>query len=197
MKPLHRTLARFAPLVALFPSLALAHPGHPGHDFTWDFNTGFSHPWSGADHLLAMIAVGIWAVQLGGRSRWLIPAAFIAMMSIGAVLGRAGGAIPGIEQGIAASVFALGLLVATARRVPLWVGMTLTGFFALFHGYAHGVEIPSTAAGFSYGIGFVCATASLHAIGLGLGTLAGKTSRRITAVAGCAIAAAGLLLLAT
>lgn len=186
MKP-----TRFLALaIFALPVLAQAHPGHDGHDLTWDFTSGAAHPLSGWDHLLAMIAVGLWAAQLGGRSRWLVPAAFVSVMALGAVLGHAGLALPGVEQGIAASILILGLLIAAAVRLPAPAGMALVGIFALFHGVAHGAEMPATAGGLSYGAGFIVATAGLHAVGLGLG-FALQKQRTVARLAGGAVALAG------
>lgn len=107
---------------------------------------GFVHPFGGPDHLLAMLAVGLWAAQLGGRARRAVPAAFVAMMAAGGVLALGGVALPGVEQGVAVSVLVLGLLIAAATRVPVPFGMLLVGVFALFHGHAHGGEMPGQAA---------------------------------------------------
>jgi len=194
MRTLRRFPIRIAALLSALPSLALAHPGHEGHDFGWDFSAGLAHPFSGWDHLLAMIAVGLWAAQLGGRARWLVPASFVGLMALGAALGEAGLAFAGLEQGIAASVLALGLLVAGAVRLPVAAGMALVGLFALFHGLAHGGEMPASAAGLNYGFGFIAATALLHAAGLGAGALAARRSTLLPRLAGGAIAVSALLL---
>ena len=196
MNRLTRNAQMGAILLAL-PALAQAHPGHDGHDLTWDFSSGFAHPLSGWDHLLAMIAVGLWAAQLGGRARWLVPAAFVSVMTLGATLGRTGIIFPGVEQGIAASVLVLGLLIATAVRLPVTAGMALVGVFAIFHGFAHGAEMPATAGGLLYGAGFIAATALLHAAGVGLGVFAARTSANATKYAGWAIAASGVVMFAT
>jgi urease accessory protein len=190
-----RLLAPLAAFAAL-PSLALAHPGHDGHDFGWDFSAGLAHPLSGWDHLLAMVAVGLWAAQLGGRARWLVPASFVALMTAGAALGQAGWPIAGSEQAIAASVLVLGLLVAGAVRMPLIASITLVGAFALFHGFAHGTEMPSTAGGLSYGLGFVAMTALLHLAGLGAGSIAARrtSTDRLARIAGAAIACAAVFM---
>ena len=186
MKPIRcLALAAFA-----LPVLAHAHPGHDGHELTWDFVTGAAHPLSGWDHLLAMAAVGLWAAQLGGRSRWLVPAAFITVMALGAALGQADLTLPGVEQGIAASILVLGLLIAAAVRVRPAAGMVIVGAFALFHGLAHGREMPATSGGLSYGAGFIASTALLHLAGLGLG-LALKKQGKIARFAGGAVAVAG------
>jgi urease accessory protein len=179
---------------AVLPTLAFAHPGHGGGELTWDFSGGFAHPFSGWDHLLAMLAVGLWAAQLGGRARWLVPAAFISVMALGALLGHDGLTMPGIEQGIATTVFVLGLLIAASVRLPVGVGMALAGLFALFHGLAHGAEMPATAGGLAYGSGFVAATALLHLAGLGLGIVVMRRSVRSARYIGWAIATAGFVL---
>lgn len=180
----------------IVPVAAHAHPGHAGHDFGWDFRAGFGHPLFGWDHLLAMLAVGLWAAQLGGRARWLVPTAFIALMSFGAAFARHGVAIPGAEQAIATSVLILGLLLATAATLPVAAGMALVGLFAVFHGFAHGVEIPADSQALSFAAGFVLATALIHAAGVGLGVLAQKRAEKLTRYAGWAIAASGLVLFA-
>jgi len=194
-KSMGRWLLALAPALTVAP-WAQAHPGHEGDDFTWDFSGGFAHPLSGWDHLLAMIAVGLWAAQLGGRARWLVPLAFVGMMALGAALGQAGLMFPGIEQGIAASVFVLGLLIAAAVRLPVSAGMALVGAFAIFHGLAHGAEMPASAGGLSYGAGFIAATVLLHAAGVGLGMIAARFSSTAARYAGWAIAAAGVALFA-
>src|SRR5579883_978366 len=137
-------------LLALVPVLASAHPGHGTHGFA----SGFSHPLLGLDHILAMVAVGLWAAQLGGRSLWAVPATFVGVMSVGGMLGLLGVPLPMVEAGILASVLILGLFIATAVRLPLAASMLLVGAFALFHGHAHGTEIPATASGLTYGLGF-------------------------------------------
>jgi urease accessory protein len=192
MKRLLR-LPKICALLLLFPALAHAHPGHDGHELTWDFSGGFAHPLSGWDHLLAMMAVGLWAAQLGGRARWFVPSAFVGVMALAAVFGHFYGTIPGTEQGIAASILILGLLIATAARLPVAAGMALVGVFAVFHGVAHGAEMPATAGGLSYGAGFVVATALLHAVGLGLG-MALKKQPTLARFAGGAVAAGALAL---
>lgn len=179
-------------LFALAPVLAHAHhlPGEAR-----GFASGLSHPLLGWDHLLAMVAVGLWATQLGGRALWLVPSAFVALMTVGGALGMARVPVPMVEAGILASVLVLGLLIAAAARLPLLGAMALVGLFAIFHGYAHGAEMPAAASGFSYGAGFVLATAALHACGIGLGLLARKyTSAPALRFAGAAIALAGLCL---
>ncbi|EIP97466.1 hydrogenase/urease accessory protein [Opitutaceae bacterium TAV1] len=179
--------------LVVLPALAQAHPGHDGgHELTWDFGGGFAHPFTGWDHLLAMTAVGLWAAILGGRARWLVPSAFVGLMVTGAVVAISGFVIPGVEQGIAASLLALGLLIAFAVRLPVAAGMAVTGLFAIFHGMAHGAEMPASASAFSYASGFVVATVILHAAGLALG-MALQKQTVIARVAGGLVAAGGLL----
>lgn len=181
-------------LVMFIPALAQAHPALPGH--THGFTNGLLHPLTGWDHLLAMTAVGIWAVQCGRRALWLVPLAFVSVMILGGILGMAGmGRIPLVEQGIAASVLILGIFIATAVQLPLPMGALVVGFFALFHGYAHGAEMPATVSGWLYGLGFVVATAGLHLFGIGIGLTAQRlNSMKLVRCVGGAIAACGVYL---
>jgi urease accessory protein len=183
-------LAAVLAVAGLMPVLAQAHPFH---GVAQGFTGGLSHPLTGLDHILAMVAVGLWAAQLGGRCRWAIPATFVGLMTVGGALGMAGVPMPGVESGIAASVLVLGVLIAAAVRLPMFAGMALVGLFAIFHGHAHGTEIPVAASGLSYAAGFVLATIALHACGVGLGMLAQKRAT-IPALrfAGAAIAVAGI-----
>ncbi len=186
-------LTRFLALAAFaLPVLAYAHPGHDGHELTWDFASGAAHPLSGWDHVLAMIAVGLWAAQLGGRCRWRVPTTFVSVMALGAILGHAGLILPGVEQGIAASIFVFGLLIAAAVRLHAATGMAIVGAFALFHGVAHGAEMPATAGGLAYGAGFIATTVLLHLVGLGLGA-ALRNRQTAARFAGGAVALAGAL----
>ena len=163
----------------------------PGH--AHGFGPGFFHPFLGLDHLIAMVAVGLWASQLGGRARWSVPLAFVSFMVIGGVLGMGGNGISYLEQGIAASVLVLGLLIAAAVRLPLAASMAVVGLFALFHGYAHGAEMSAAASGLIYGAGFVMATISMHLAGLGLGLLAQRfAAAPCLRYAGAAIAIGGV-----
>jgi urease accessory protein len=189
--------ALLALLFALAPSLALAHIGVGD---TSGLAHGFLHPISGIDHVLAMVAVGLFAAHLGGRALWLVPLAFLGMMGFGGGLGMSGVALPYVEIGIGVSVVVLGSLVALGTRPPVALAMALVGSFAIFHGHAHGAEMPDTASGSAYAAGFILATASLHAIGIALGLLIGQAEqthgRRIAHVAGSAIAIAGVAILA-
>lgn len=183
---------------ALAPTLAFAHPGHDGDHggLTWDFAGGFGHPIGGLDHLLAMIAVGLWAAQLGGRARWAVPGAFMAALAAGAALGAGGVTIGWVEQAIAASVLVFGLLLVSAKRLPLAAGMGIAALFAFFHGVAHGAEMPATNSGLAYGLGFLAATALLHAAGVGLGLLAARAPKWVAQATGVAVALAGGWMLA-
>ncbi|MCX8749306.1 HupE/UreJ family protein [Snodgrassella sp. B3088] len=156
-------------LLLLSPVLAFAHPGH----ITEGWQAGALHPLSGWDHLLAMLAVGLWAATFRGKARWLIPSTFVGVMIVGFILGAHGMQIPMLEQGIAASVLVLGLAAAWLKKVPASAAMVLVGLFALFHGVAHGAEMGAHGA-FSYACGFVIVTAALHAAGFGLGTALSK-----------------------
>jgi urease accessory protein len=182
----------------LAPTLAFAHPGLPGH--THDLASGFMHPFSGLDHILAMVAVGLFAAQLGGRALWAVPASFVAMMAAAGVAGMSGVALPLTETGIALSVIVLGGAVALRLALPVAAATALVGFFAMFHGYAHGLETPETASGLLYGLGFVAATAALHALGIGLGLALGRFEgafgRGLISMAGSAAALIGMVMLA-
>lgn len=162
---------------------AWAHPFHnPGAGFV----AGFVHPFAGLDHLLAMIAVGLWAAQFRSRMRWIIPAVFVTAMLAGGGLGFSGLALPGIEPLIATSVLALGLFTLLQARLHA-IGLVLVVAFALFHGIAHGQEIPAATGALPYAVGFALATALLHAAGLGAALLAKNPARW----AGAPIALAG------
>lgn len=146
--------------------------------------------------MLAMVAIGLWASQLGGRSLWLVPLAFLGVMFMGGILGMSGIAIPFVEGGILVSVVALGLLVAGGVRMPVVAGMLLAGGFALFHGAAHGMEMPGDSSGALYASGFVLSTAALHAVGLATGLLMGRLSiPTLTRACGLAVAVIGLTLM--
>jgi len=167
--------AAWLPLVIIFlPTLAQAHPGFPGH--THGFVNGLLHPLTGLDHICAMIAVGLWAVQCGGRALWAVPLTFVSVMAAGGMLGMAGGSLPLAETGIASSVLILGILIAVCARLPLRASILIVGVFALFHGYAHGAEMPATNSGLAYGLAAILATASLHLCGIGLGLVAARSN---------------------
>jgi urease accessory protein len=165
------TLAAFVSTFALLPTAALAHPGlGDAHGFAH----GFAHPLGGFDHVLAMVAVGLFAWQLGGRALALVPATFVLVMAAGGALGMAGVAVPGVEIGITASVIVLGAIVALRVKPPLAIATGLVALFAIFHGHAHGTEMPLDAAGAYYAAGFLLATALLHAGGIALGMVIGR-----------------------
>jgi urease accessory protein len=153
-------------LLVLAPSVAFAHVERGQ---AVGFVTGLQHPWSGLDHVLAMIAVGLWGAQLGNPAIWILPVTFPMVMSLGAMMGLLGIPLPGIEIGIAVSAILLGAMVAGEVRPKMLVAALLVGFFAVFHGHAHGTELPAGQSGMLYSMGFVIATGCLHAIGIALG----------------------------
>ena len=189
-----RSVARGVPILAasLWPCAAFAHQ-HGGEAV--GLISGLKHPVSGLDHVLAMVAVGILAARLGGRALWLVPLSFVTTMIGGGAAGASGTGLPFVELGISGSILVLGFVIALGRQIPTPVAMALAGFFAIFHGHAHGTEMPVDAAGFAYGAGFALATALLHAAGLALGIgadrLAGAWSAKASRIAGGAVAAAG------
>jgi urease accessory protein len=157
---------------------------------------GLAHPFIGLDHLLAMIAVGIWAGQLGGRAVWLVPLTFVSVMSAAAALGTLGFSLPMVEPAIVCSVLVLGLLIAGSVRLPTIASVGLVGLFAVFHGYAHGLELPQAASPILYGIGFILTTSLLHGFGIGFAR-SSHQYKMIQRVVGCSlIVASGLLLAA-
>lgn len=159
---------------------------------------GIAHPLTGADHIAAMVAVGLWAIQCGGRATWVVPLSFVTVMSATSLAGAAGLSLPFVEPGIAASVLVFGLLIAAAVRLPLAASTVLVALFAIFHGHAHGAEMPATAAGAAYGLGFILSTALLHGTGIVIGMLAGKAgSPHLIRYAGGATAAFGVYLVIT
>lgn len=135
------------------------------------FITGLEHPWSGLDHVLAMIAVGIWGAQLGNPALWILPVTFPMVMSLGAMMGLLGIPLPGIEIGIAVSAILLGAMVLGEVKPKLYIAAVMVGFFAIFHGHAHGTELPPGQSGLLYSMGFVIATGVLHGIGITIGLI--------------------------
>lgn len=165
---------------------------HAGHGSFGGFTGGFLHPLTGPDHVIAMVAVGLWGAFLGAPAIWLLPVVFPLVMAFGGVLGIMGVPIPAVETGIAASAVVLGLMVAIAARPPLWVAGLLVGAFAIFHGHAHGAELPSSGDATAYFLGFVIATGLLHLCGVAFGLLAGWPAGKLAVrAAGGAIAVAG------
>jgi urease accessory protein len=172
--------------LCLLSGAATAHTGD--HATVTGFAGGLAHPLQGMDHLLAMIAIGLWATQQGGRATWAVPAAFVGAMALGGGLAWSGIALAHAETGIALSVLVLGLLVATRRQWAVPAGMAIAAAFALFHGYAHGLEMPQAASPVLYGLGFVLATVCLHGVGIA-GSLIGRYAMQ---AAGVGIAVSGL-----
>ena len=183
-------LALLSLALAILPTAAFAHPGAGHAD---GFVHGFLHPIGGLDHVLAMVAVGLLAARLGGQALWLVPSSFIAMMVLGGIAGANGAALPLVELGISGSILVLGLVIALGRQLPTAVAMAMVGFFGVFHGFAHGAEMPLDAQAFAYGAGFVAATTILHAAGLALGLFADRFARSWSAgLTGGALAMAGV-----
>ncbi|MBT8362836.1 MAG: HupE/UreJ family protein [Desulfobacterales bacterium] len=145
--------------------------GHIEQGQAAGFMTGLEHPWSGFDHILAMVAVGIWGAQLGNPALWILPVTFPMMMSLGAFMGLVGMPVPGVEMGIALSAIVLGVMVMGQIRPNLVIAMLIVGVFAIFHGHAHGTELPPGQNGLLYSMGFIVATGILHGVGILIGTL--------------------------
>ncbi len=196
MNTTQRTLG--AVLTAGMIGLAGAAHAHTGDAHGAGFVHGFAHPFGGLDHLLAMVTVGLWAAQRGGRALWVVPLSFLGMMLVGGLLGLNGVELPSVELGIAASLVVLGSLVALAVRPSAWLGAAIVGAFAVFHGHAHGAEAPEAGAPALYAVGFVAATALLHLLGIAgfRSVAAAKIGGTLVRVAGAAVAASGVALLA-
>ena len=190
------TRAAAAAILVAIPGAALAHPGHDAGGFAH----GLVHPLGGLDHVLAMVAVGLYAALPGRRALWLVPATFVGVMAIGGALGAAGYPLPYVETGIALSVIVLGLAVALRVSLPTLGAMALAGLFAIFHGHTHGAEMPLGVSGVTYAAGFMLATALLHGAGIAIGLVAGRLAEhggwRVAQAAGGAMALAGIALLA-
>lgn len=169
---------------------------HSGTGLPGGFTSGFLHPLSGMDHLLAMVSVGLWGAFLKRPLIIVLPIIFPTIMAFGGALGMAGVPLPRVELGIAVSVLVMGLVVATAYRAPVWLACAIVGVFAIFHGYAHGRELPSAADPIGYSVGFMLATGSLHVLGIAIGLLADRPGGAIaTRCIGGAIAIAGVYFL--
>jgi urease accessory protein len=176
-------------LAAFYPSLASAHVEAGRAE---RLLAGLRHPVSGLDHVLAMVAVGLWGAQLGAPAVWLLPVTFPMVMALGGMFGLLGLPLPGVEIGIALSGILLGLAVLAEWRPPLWLAALLVAFFAVFHGHAHGAELPEGASGLLYSMGFVAATGTLHAVGIGIGVIhRWGWGRLAVRAAGGLVAAAG------
>lgn len=184
-------VALVAALLTYFPRIACAHPGHGGN-----FYDGWQHPFTGLDHLLAMMAVGLLAVRVGGRGLWLVPCAFLGAMLAGGLASVAGLSLPGVETGILASVLVFGIMIAATRSAPLWLGMATVATFAVFHGHAHATEMSAGGSLIPYAAGFLIGTAVLHAAGIAAAVALGKfQGTKATRLAGGAIAACGLFMI--
>ena len=194
MNSTHRptlTLLTAAALLAPAPALAHEAAGAAG-----GLVSGFLHPLFGLDHVVAMVAVGLWGVFLGKPALWVLPVVFPVVMAFGGAAGVLGVPLPGIEVGIAVSGVVLGLLVVFKAKPPLWVAALIVGVFAVFHGHAHGTELPEAANPLTYAVGFVVATGLLHLAGIGLGELSRwKAGEAAVRVGGGVIAAIGLAFL--
>jgi urease accessory protein len=188
---LWRLLCAFSLLAVTLPALA-----HEGGGIVGGFSAGLMHPLSGPDHILAMVAVGIWGAFLGAPAIWVLPVVFPLVMAVGGAMGVLGIALPATETGIALSSLVLGLLIAFAKRTPLWLAAGIVGAFAVFHGYAHGVELPNAADPMAYSLGFVMVTGMLHLCGIAFGELTRwKIGNIFVRVTGAGIACGGFAFL--
>ncbi|WP_338720072.1 HupE/UreJ family protein [Devosia sp. XK-2] len=187
---LKRSLATLAiSLAATLPAFAHLDPGAHG-----SIAAGFSHPLFGLDHILAMVAVGLWAAMQGGRALWLVPAAFVGTMALGFAAAITGMPLPFVEPVILASVIFIGIAIALALPVPTTAVAAMVGFFAFFHGHAHGGELGGAGA-WEFAIGFILSTATLHALGIAIGLLLARTGgKTLSRIAGGATALGGLWL---
>jgi len=187
-----------APAGAAMLSALLALPAwaHQQQGLASGFSTGLRHPVSGLDHVLAMIAVGLWGAQLGAPAIWLLPVTFPMVMALGGFAALLGVTLPGVEIGVASSAILLGAMVASEARPALWLAAAIVAFFAVFHGHAHGAELPAGQSGFMYSAGFVIATGTLHATGIAIGLIhRWRSGRIVLRGAGLAVAGAGVLFL--
>lgn len=186
--------ARRAIVALSFTILAAQASAHTGEGINSGFASGFWHPILGWDHVVAMVAVGMWGAFLGAPAIWILPVVFPLVMAIGGALGIIGVPLPLVETGIALSGVVLGLLVAFAVRAPIWVAAVIVGIFAIFHGHAHGAELPEAFSAYGYAVGFVVGTGLLHLLGIGIGfltrsefgTLAVRAAGGVVALVGAA-----------
>ena len=187
--------ARLGVLVALAATPVLAFAHQEGGQAA-GFLAGLLHPVSGVDHVLAMLAVGLWGAVLGAPALWVLPVAFPLVMAVGGLLGLLGVPLPAVEVGIAASALVLGAMVLLEVRPPVAIAAVLVACFAVFHGHAHGRELPEGASALLYSVGFVVATGALHLAGIALGAVRGRPGgRAVVRLAGGGVAAAGVLFL--
>lgn len=180
-------------LLSLISNIAYAHDG--SNVPIGGFLVGLIHPVLGNDHLLAMLSVGILSAQIGGRAIWTVPATFVGVMAIGGALGFTDINLTSTEMGIAASLVILGLVIAAERRLPIQLAMVGVGFFAIFHGFAHGTEMPETAQPVLYALGFLTGTVAIHIAGVVIGDIARhyKRGKRVLRIGGGLIATVGVL----
>jgi urease accessory protein len=186
--PIHRLALAALVLAAAGPALA-----HEGDLAAGGFVTGFLHPLLGLDHVAAMVAVGLWGAFLGAPAIWMLPVAFPLVMALGGALGVVGVPLPAVETGIAASALVIGVAIAMAFRPPIWIAAIVVAFFAIFHGHAHGEEMPGAVSPLAYAAGFVIGTGLLHLGGIALGLLTrSQTGTLAVRAMGGVIAVAGL-----
>lgn len=195
---MRNTITKLLSAIILLGTSSVAF-AHPGHDVS-GLAAGLMHPFSGLDHLLAMVAVGLWAAQgsskdRGGRKVWLLPATFMTMLAVGAAIATQWQSLPLVEAGIATSVLALGLLVALSMQLPASLSVAITALFGLLHGYAHGLELPESAAPAAYALGFLASTATLHLSGIAVGMATRDRHALLAKMLGVVIAASGAYLL--
>ena len=187
-----RRLYRAMTLVVFMLFCADSAFAHPQKGEAVGFLTGFRHPISGLDHVLAMVAVGLWGAQLGAPAVWVLPVAFPMVMAFGGMLGLIGIPLPGTEYGIALSAIMLGVAIVFEVRPPLALAALLVGFFAVFHGHAHGTELPPGQSALLYSMGFVISTGCLHALGIGVGTVhRWAWGQKLVRAAGAVVAVGG------
>ena len=186
------TGCRLFPLLALLLWAPAAH-AHVEPGQAAGFLAGLGHPVSGLDHVLAMIAVGLWGAQIGAPGLWLLPVTFPMVMALGGMMGLLGVPLPGVEVGIAGSAILLGLAVMSQLRPPLAAAVMLVGLFGVFHGHAHGTELPPGQSALLYSMGFVVATGCLHGVGVAIGLIHARPwGQRLLRVAGGLVAVAGV-----
>lgn len=193
MKPKYAPSIATVPFVLILLWLPSTANAHTETGIVGGALSGFLHPLTGLDHFVAMVAVGLWGAFLGPRAMWTLPVVFPMVMALGGAAGVLGMPLPAVETGVALSAIVLGVMVAFAAKPPLWIAAVLVGFFAIFHGHAHGTELPKSANALAYAVGFVIATGLLHLAGIAVGLLVrwpwGKIAVRI---GGGVIAAIGV-----
>jgi urease accessory protein len=192
----HIFLSRWMPLLFTIVFWTQSAEAHVNKGEAIGFLSGVRHPISGLDHVLAMIAVGLWGAQLGAPAIWMLPVAFPMVMALGGMMGLLGIPLPGVEYGIAASMILLGAAVLLELRPPLALAAALVSFFAIFHGHAHGTELPPGQSGLLYSMGFVMATGCLHGVGISIGLVHRWTwGQMLLRFAGAFIGGAGVFFL--